>query len=482
MSERAPAIVWYRDDLRVNDHAALSAAADHGGPVIAVYVLDDAQAGTWAPGGASRWWLHHALTALDDDLKHRGSRLIVRRGDTLDALTDLARTHGADALYFHRRYEPFERRLEDEVHRALGEALTIRRLRGRLLVEPERIQTQAGDPYRVFTPFYRALLSMDEPGEPMVGPAHLEGPPRGVKGHTIDELDLLPTRPDWAGGLRDTWTPGEAGAWERLETFLDAAAADYRDQRDLPGTPGTSRLSPHLHHGELSPRQVWHTVRSAQSAVSALTGGGDAFLRELAWREFCHHLLFHWPQLPDKPFNERFTEFPWRDDDEAFEAWCHGRTGYPLVDAGMRELWHTGWMHNRVRMVAASFLVKHLLVPWQRGEAWFWDTLVDADLANNSAGWQWVAGCGADAAPYFRIFNPVRQGQKFDATGDYVRRWVPEIASLPDRHLHAPFDAAPEVLAEAGVRLGDTYPEPIVAHDAARRRALAALDDMGKAK
>ncbi len=479
MSDTAPVIVWYRDDLRVNDHAALDAAAEHGGPLIAVFVLDDERAGAWRPGGASRWWLHHSLASLDADLRRRGGALVIRRGDTVDHLADIARTHAADALFFHRRYEPHEIALEDAIQRALADELTLRRLRGRLLVEPERIQTKAGDPYRVFTPFYRALLAMDEPAEPGPGPARLAPPPRDIDSLTLDDLELLPTRPDWAGGLREAWSPGEKGAWARLESFLDGAATGYRDQRDVPGTPGTSRLSPHLHFGELSPRQVWHTVRSAQSAVSALTGGGDAFLRELAWREFCHHLLFHWPSLPDKPFNERFANFPWRDDDEAFNAWCHGRTGYPLVDAGMRELWQSGWMHNRVRMVSASFLVKHLLVPWQRGEAWFWDTLVDADLANNSAGWQWVAGCGADAAPYFRIFNPIRQGEKFDAGGDYVRRWVPELASLPDRDLHAPFRASSKTLADAGVRLGDDYPEPIVAHDAARQRALAAFGSTG---
>ncbi|MFZ1576353.1 MAG: FAD-binding domain-containing protein, partial [Chromatiaceae bacterium] len=250
---------------------------------------------------------------------------------------------------------------------------------------------------------------------------------------------------------------------------------------DQPGRPGTSRLSPHLHFGEISPRQVWQAVRGVQSTEAATTRGGDAFLRELGWREFCHHLLHQWPQLPEQPFNPRFADFPWRDDGEAFRAWTRGQTGYPLVDAGMRELWHTGWMHNRVRMVTASFLVKHLLVPWQQGQDWFWDTLVDANLANNAGGWQWVAGCGADAAPYFRIFNPVLQGQKFDPGGDYARRWLPELRHLSDKDIYAPFAANPASLAAAGVRLGVDYPEPFVDHDFARRRALGALDTLKKA-
>jgi len=412
---------------------------------------------------------------LGADLIDRGSRLVIRRGDSFEVIRRLARECQAQGLYFHRGYSPAEADLEQRLWRELGDSLEVRRFRGRLLLEPEQVKSGAGEPFKVFTPFWRACLSLPEPEAPAPAPERLTLPPSEVTGLDLDDLALLPRTPDWAGGLRENWRPGEGGAWERLNAFLDAAVLGYAADRDLPGQPGTSRLSPHLHFGEISPRQVWHAVRGLQASYAAATKGGDAFLREVGWREFCQHLFHHWPSLPAEPFNPRFAHFPWREDEAAFSAWSRGQTGYPLVDAGMRELWHTGWMHNRVRMVVASFLVKHLLVPWQRGQDWFWDTLVDADLANNAGGWQWVAGCGADAAPYFRIFNPVLQGQKFDTRGDYVRRWVPELRRLPDQDLHAPFATSQARLAAAGVRLGVDYPEPLVEHDFARQRALAAL-------
>lgn len=477
----APVILWYRDDFRLSDHAPLRAAVASGAPIIPLYVLDDETPGPWRLGGASRWWLHHSLAALAADLSARGGRLVIRRGDACAVIRQLARECQAQALYFHRGYTPAEADRERRLWRELGDSLEIRRFPGRLLVEPEQVKTGAGEPFKVFTPFWRACLSLPEPEAPAPAPEHLAPPPPEVTGLDLDDLALLPRTPDWAGGLRDNWRPGEAGAWERLTAFLDAAVVGYAADRDLPGHPGTSRLSPHLHFGEISPRQVWHAVRGLQVGYAAATKGGDAFLREVGWREFCQHLLHHWPRLPTEPFNPRFAHFPWREDEAAFGAWRRGQTGYPLVDAGMRELWHTGWMHNRVRMVVASFLVKHLLVPWQRGQDWFWDTLVDADLANNAGSWQWVAGCGADAAPYFRIFNPVLQGQKFDARGDYVRRWVPELRRLPDRDLHAPFAAGQASLAAAGVRLGVDYPAPLVEHDFARQRALAALATLREA-
>lgn len=477
----APVILWYRDDFRLSDHAPLRAAVASGAPIIPLYVLDDETPGPWRLGGASRWWLHHSLAALAADLSARGGRLVIRRGDACAVIRQLTRECQAQALYFHRGYTPAEADLERRLWRELGDSLEVRRFRGRLLVEPEQVKTGAGEPFKVFTPFWRACLSLPEPEAPTPAPERLAPPPPEVTGLDLDDLALLPRTPDWAGGLRDNWRPGEAGAWERLTAFLDAAVVGYAADRDLPGHPGTSRLSPHLHFGEISPRQVWHAVRGLQVGYAAATKGGDAFLREVGWREFCQHLLHHWPCLPTEPFNPRFAHFPWREDEAAFGAWRRGQTGYPLVDAGMRELWHTGWMHNRVRMVVASFLVKHLLVPWQRGQDWFWDTLVDADLANNAGSWQWVAGCGADAAPYFRIFNPVLQGQKFDARGDYVRRWVPELRRLPDRDLHAPFAAGQASLAAAGVRLGVDYPAPLVEHDFARQRALAALATLREA-
>lgn len=470
-----PVIAWYRNDLRIADHAPLAAAARHDAPVIAVFVLDENPANRWPAGGASRWWLHHSLASLADALERIGGRLVIRRGDTVAVLREIANSHRAGALYFERRYEPFERELEERVHDALADRLEVRRFGGRLLNEPERISNASGEPYRVFTPFSKACLRLPEPAAPGPAPRRLAPPTVDIKSLDLADLGLLPARPDWAGGLRETWSPGAAGAHEALETFLDEALCDYHQRRDQPGLRGTSRLSGHLAFGEISPRQVWHAVRERQAADSAATRGGDALLREILWREFCHHLLFHWPTFPERPFNDAFAHFPWRDDEEAFARWTRGETGYPLVDAGMRELWRTGWMHNRVRMAAASFLVKHLLVDWRRGQRWFWDTLVDADLANNACNWQWVAGCGADAAPYFRIFNPVLQGRKFDPNGDYTRRWVPELAALPDRHLHAPFDAPADVLAAAGVSPGRDYPHPVVEHGFARRRALDAL-------
>ena len=471
----APVILWFRDDYRLTDHAPLRAAVASGAPLIPLFVLDDDTPGPWRLGGASRWWLHHSLAALAADLNARGGRLVIRRGDAFAGISQLARECQAQALYFHRSYTPAEADLEQRLWRELGDSLEVRRFRGRLLLEPEQVKNGAGEPFKVFTPFWRACLGLPEPEAPTPAPERLAPPPAEVTGLDLDDLGLLPRTPDWAGGLRENWRPGEVWAWERLSAFLDAAVVGYAGDRDLPGHPGTSRLSPHLHFGEISPRQVWHAVRGLQAGQAAATKGGDAFLREVGWREFCQHLLHHWPRLPTEPFNPRFAQFPWQEDEAAFAAWSRGQTGYPLVDAGMRELWHTGWMHNRVRMVVASFLVKHLLVPWQRGQDWFWDTLVDADLANNAGSWQWVAGCGADAAPYFRIFNPVLQGQKFDTRGDYVRRWVPELRRLPDKDLHAPFAAGKASLAAAGVRLGVDYPEPLVEHDFARQRALAAL-------
>ena len=473
-----PLIVWFRQDLRLADHPALTAAVESGAPVIPVYVLDDATPGRWALGGASRWWLHHSLAALQRDLAARGADLLLRRGPALEALTALVEETGARAIHFSRCYEPHAAKLESDLAEALGGmGVACRRFGGGLLFEPEAVVEQAGKAYRVFTPFWKACLGMPEPKAPLPAPEAIEPASPWSAGDDLADWRLLPTAPDWSTGIAEAWTPGEAAAGERLHRFLDRAVAAYRDDRDRPDRPATSGLSPHLHFGEIGPRQVWHVARAAanRSGAPGVASGAFAFLREVGWREFSYHLLHHWPDLPSEPFRPDFAAFPWRDDAAALEAWQRGRTGYPIVDAGMRQLWHTGWMHNRVRMVVASFLVKHLLVPWQEGEAWFWDTLVDADLANNAASWQWVAGSGADAAPYFRIFNPVLQGEKFDPDGAYVGRWVPELADLPAKYIHQPWTAPNDVLEQAGVKLGDTYPAPIVDHKAARARALAAF-------
>ena len=471
MKER-PVLVWFRQDLRLRDHPALSAAAAGGRPVIPAYVHSPEEEGEWALGGASRWWLHHSLAGLDLELRSRGLRLLIRRGTAAECLRELAAESGAEALFFSRRWEPAAGLQEEAVSeklKALG--LAVQAFDGTLLFAPSSVQRAAGGPYQVFTPFWRACLQLADPDPVLPAPEMLRGPRRWPGSLPLEALQLLP-QPDWTGGLPAAWQPGEAGAQRRLMAFVTEGLVGYEVGRDALGQEGISRLSPHLHFGELSPRQVWQ-------AVDGLPGG-KAYLRQLGWREFAHHLLHHFPHTPTRPLRPEYAVFPWLEDASALRAWQHGQTGYPLVDAGMRQLWQSGWMHNRARLVAASFLVKHLLIPWQEGARWFWDTLVDADLANNTLGWQWTAGCGADAAPYFRIFNPARQGARFDPQGKYVRRWVPELERLPDAWVHRPSEAPDVVLAAAGMVLGRTYPFPVVDHAMARQRALAALAEMRK--
>jgi deoxyribodipyrimidine photo-lyase len=466
-----PALVWFRQDLRLADNPALDAAA-RAGPVIALYVLDDETPGSWKIGGASRWWLHHSLETLSAALARRGVPLILRRGKAAQIVPEMVATCDAEAVFWNRCYEPFAIARDASIKAQLTKAgIKAESCNGALLAEPWTIKTQSGGPFRVFTPFWNALRASCQPPAPLAVPPFADQA-KAERGDRLEDWGLLPTRPDWAGGLRESWTPGEDGAQAALAHFLQHGLDRYQAKRDQPGVDAVSQLSPHLHWGEISVRQVWRAAE-AHGGPEA-----EAFLRQLGWREFSASLLWQFPKLPEQPMAQQFAAFPWRDDPAGLKAWQRGQTGYPLVDAGMRQLWTTGWMHNRVRLVTASFLIKHLLVPWTAGEAWFWDTLVDADLANNAASWQWVAGSGADAAPYFRIFNPVLQGEKFDPDGAYVRRWVPELARMPDRWLHKPWQAPVDRLAEAGVRLGRTYPHPIVEHDAARERALAALAEI----
>jgi deoxyribodipyrimidine photo-lyase len=466
MTTDPPVILWFRDDLRLADHAALRAAVETGQPVLPVFILDDRSPGRWALGGASRWWLHHSLAELSRALARFGSRLILRRGDSVATIAELAETARATDVFTGGLVDPWGRRVDKAASEATP--VTFHRLRTTTLFHPDSVRTKAGGAYSVYTPFANACLALGGPRPPHVALESIRTvtEPRSDR---LEDWDLLPTRPDWAGGLRDTWTPGEAGAMQRAQSFLARGLAGYAASRNQPGTDGTSMLSPHLHFGEISPAQLWHLAHRQPN-----TPGRQSFIRELLWREFCANLLWHNPDLPNAPLKPEFATMPWRDDRPALAAWQKGRIGVPIVDAGMRQLWQTGWMHNRVRMIVASFLVKHLLIPWQDGEAWFWDTLVDADLASNAANWQWVAGCGADAAPYFRIFNPVLQGRKFDPAGDYVRRYVPELAGLEARHIHDPWEAPPEILGKAGVSLGGNYPEPIVGLTAGRARALNA--------
>jgi deoxyribodipyrimidine photo-lyase len=462
----SPALFWFRQDLRLTDNPGL--AALEGRPCLFAYILDDEAAGAWAHGGAQRWWLHHSLAALDADLQARGARLHMARGPATRIIPELAAAIGAGEVIAGRLYEPWARARDASIAEALqaaGRKLTLHS--SSLLHEPHRIRTGTGKPYSVYTPFSRALFALGEPPPPLPAPQRLAG--LDHPGLALAALDLLPKR-DWAREFPAQWTPGEAGAAARMAGF--GAINRYDATRNLPGISGTSGLSPHLRFGEISPRQVWHAARTA-----GVTGEAT-FLKEILWREFAYHLLWHRPELPEAPLQEGFARFPWEPDARYLRAWQRGQTGYPIVDAGMRQLWRTGWMHNRVRMITASFLVKHLLQPWQAGEAWFWDTLLDGDLASNAASWQWVAGCGADAAPYFRIFAPVLQGEKFDADGAYVRRWVPELARLPDKYLHKPWEAPDILLRGANVRLGQDYPRPIIAHAEGRARALAAYAAM----
>ncbi len=465
----APAIVWFRNDLRLADHPALDAAARSGAPLVALYIHDDASPGDWRRGSASRWWLHHSLESLANDLAKLGVPLILRRGDAQFVIEELVASTGAGAVYWNRLYEPWAMRRDSVIKANLrSRGLRVESFNGALLFEPSALRNKSGDPFRVFTPFWRACLAAVPPEAPLPAPKKLTPAPAPAS-DALKDWKLLPTKPDWSGGLRDAWRPGEAAAMARLKEFARADMKHYKTARDFMAKSGVSRLSPHLHFGEVSARQCWAVVDANRS------DGASAFLREIGWREFCYHLLVANPDMPERALDGRFADFPWRDDPKALQAWQRGKTGYPLIDAAMRELWQTGYQHNRARMVSASFLVKHLLIPWQQGERWFWDTLVDADLANNSGGWQWVAGCGADAAPYFRVFNPVIQGEKFDPDGDYVRRYVPELGKLDARYIHRPWEAPAELLKAAGITLGKTYPKPIVDHATARDRALAAF-------
>jgi deoxyribodipyrimidine photo-lyase len=459
-------IVWFRQDLRRRDNPALTAAATRG-PVVPVFILDDITPGLWRWGGASRWWLHHSLAALQRDL----GGLVLYRGDPHTRLPDIAKAHGASAVYWNRCYEPFavarDAQLKETLH---THGIAAESFNGGLLREPWEIATGSGEPFKVYTPYWRACLRKPV-AAPLPAPT-LKLDTSAAGGDPLEEWKLLPKHPNWANGWDTLWEPGEAGATKRLDGFVTEGLAQYRNLRDRPDRSNVSRLSPHLHWGEISPRQIWARM-SLEAQTMSLRDDIDKFLSELGWREFSHHLLYHCPSLPERNWRKAFDAYPWRSSAADLKAWQRGQTGYPLVDAGMRELWQTGWMHNRVRMIAASFLIKHLRIDWREGEAWFWDTLVDADLANNAASWQWVAGSGADASPYFRIFNPIIQGKKFDPDGSYIRRWCPELARLPNAHIHAPFDAPAAVLADAGVTLGTTYPHPIVDHDDARKQALA---------
>ena len=462
------AIVWFRNDLRLADHPALQAALDGGYAPIPVYIHAPEEEGDWAPGGAVLAWRRKSLAALDADLRKRGSRLRIFHAPTLQTLQTLAAACDAEAVFWNRRYEPAIEKRDAAIKAMLRrQGLRAESFNGALLIEPWKLLNKQGGPYRVFTPFWRAGaadLSLPPLREP---PASLPKAGDGPHGLSIDALGLAP-RPDWDAGFWTRFAPGEAGAHAALDAFIDGAAADYLGERDRPDHAGTSRLSPHLHHGEIAPWRIVHALRDARPGGDTAAEG---FVRQLGWREFAYHLLHHFPQTPEQNLNPRFADFAWaRVHPGLRDAWRHGRTGVPIVDAGMRELWSTGWMHNRVRMIVGSYLCKHLRYHWREGARWFWDTLVDADLANNTLGWQWIGGTGADAAPYFRIFNPVTQAEKFDPDAAYITRWVPELAGLPKAQRFAPW-TEPRTLA----RLAPDYPRrPIVDLAEGREQALAA--------
>ncbi len=478
MSVLPPVIVWFREDLRLSDNPALSAALATGAPVVCLYVRETGLDGAREMGGAAKWWLDKSLRALAADIEKSGGQLVLRTGRAEDVLGAVVREIGAAAVFWNRRYSEPEKTADAALKASLKAAgITVQSFNARLLMEPWELKTGAGGYYRVFTPFWRALQAAYHPPAPLAAP-------KKIKCVRIDSEDigawgLHPTQPDWSAGMAQAWSPGEAGAQARLAAFLDGPVNGYGETRNRPDIDAsTSRLSPHLRFGEIGPAQIWRAVKAGLEAGRLEERSAMVFLSEIAWREFSYVLLNFHPELARQNYNPAFNRMPWRTDSAALRAWQRGQTGYPVVDAGMRQLWHTGWMHNRVRMIVASFLTKHLLLPWQAGEDWFWDTLVDADPAANAASWQWTAGSGADAAPYFRVFNPITQGSKFDETGGYVRTWCPELAGLPDKYLHSPFDAPDNVLRAARVVLGKTYPKPIVEHSAGRQRALDAYKMM----
>ncbi|MEM8599176.1 MAG: deoxyribodipyrimidine photo-lyase [Bacteroidota bacterium] len=479
-------LVWFRSDLRLADNPALSYAVESSDTVIPVFIWDtnaerDASQRD-AVGSAHLVWLYRALPALDDALRRQNSRLILRRGDTLDMLNHLVEELGAEAVVWNQRHVPALRERDRQMAEALrGDGVTVTTFANRLLHDPELVQTGSGGPYRVFTPFWRKFqkeVSVDPPRPaPRLGPSKApdtwpDSDDVTSWGFTASEQDGT----DWATDIRRHWTPTEQAAHDRLDAFLGRHASGYDVERNRPDRDGTSMLSPYLHFGHITPRQVWDRVSAWRDQDASRKDAAQVFLSEIAWREFSYHVLHHYPDTPSEPLKEKYAAFPWLEDADALERWQHGKTGYPIVDAGMRQLWATGWMHNRVRMIVASFLTKDLLIPWQDGAAWFWDTLVDADLASNTMGWQWAAGCGADAQPFFRIFNPVSQGTRYDPDGTYVKQWVPELKHMPKKYIHAPWEAPRAVLRQAQVELGTDYPHPMVDHAKARLRALEALE------
>ena len=475
-----PIIVWFRVDLRLADNPALYHAAATGAPIIPLYIFDEESTGIRPFGAAYKWWLHHSLKVLQSDLAETGSSLLLKKGSAKAVLQALVETCDVGGIYWNRRYGKAERDIDSDIKQFFSELkLDVKSFNGSLLIEPWQVEKDSGGYYQVFTPFWRRAQEIMQARELFAAPDRLKAANVKSKSDNLLDWSFEPTQPNWAEGLAQNWTPGEKGAQQRLEAFLVDGLNGYAEKRDRPDTDNTSRLSPYLAHGNISPMQIWHaTKRLEQTGSESSAKDRTKFLAEVGWREFSYNLLYFNPDLASKNYKPKFDDFPWVTDDNALSAWQKGKTGYPIVDAGMRQLWQTGWMHNRVRMIVASFLIKDLMLHWKQGEDWFWDTLVDADPASNAASWQWVAGSGADAAPYFRIFNPTTQGQKHDPKGDYVRKFVPELQKLNDEAVHDPAIISPAKLKSAGIVLGKTYPAPIVDHKKARDSALAAFQSL----
>lgn len=470
------ALLWFRQDLRITDNPALKHACDEGYHIIPVFILDDENAGQFKRGGAARVWLHQSLKSLNQSLDNM---MVFRAGDARDIIHKLVEDSDADAVFWNRCYEPWRIKRDKAIKETLEEnSITVKSFNGSLLWEPWEVLKSDGSPYKVFTPYYRKGCLANHtptPSDPLPAPRDLTFASHAVNTGCVDNLALMPSI-DWYDGIMDFWEFGEQAAMDRLDEFIAGGLTGYKDGRNNPAQDNVSRLSPYLANGEISPRQIWEKARAAEHTDNIPARDVDHFCSELGWREFSYYLLYHFPQITWENLQTKFDKFPWiSEESDDLERWRHGQTGIPIVDAGMRQLYQTGWMHNRVRMIVASLLVKNMLVHWHRGDEWFWDTLVDADLANNSASWQWVAGCGADAAPYFRIFNPVLQGEKFDKDGKYVREFVPELTHMPDKYLHKPWEAPDETFDGANIKRGVDYPNPIVDLKTSRNRALEAL-------
>jgi len=473
-------LLWFRRDLRISDHAPLNAALkkyketkhkEKGATILPLYVLDNHSPNITKYGSASLWWLHHSLEVLINSLANKGSKLLLRSGPTVDVIRELLSEINIESIYFHHSVLPGEGDIETDLAELCQQRkIECKRFKGELLFEPKNIATASGTPYKVFTPFWRTCLSQTRPSKPIATPKAIPGPKRFPKTETLESWELLPKKPNWAAEFNELWQPGEEHVSDVLDVFIKDPIASYKKMRDYPSIKGTSKISPYLSFGNISIRELWHKVEGHE--------GADFYQRELGWREFCYHLISHWPEMIEEPFQEKFKNFTWEENEEFLKAWQQGKTGYPIIDAAMRQLWQTGWMHNRLRMVVGSFLVKNLRLHWHHGATWFWDTLLDADLANNTGGWQWVAGTGADAAPYFRIFNPVTQSEKFDKDGVFIREFVPELSNIPQKYIHNPSSAPKEVLKEAGVTLGKTYPKAIVDLKTSRQVALDAYTNL----